>query len=53
MMYEQLVTHAGHPLSTDPYRYCVNDLCNDQALAAQAAERGDDPLDMFLPKGPT
>ena len=49
-MAEQLVTHAGHPLSTDPYRYCVNDVCNDQALAEQAAARGDDPLEMFAPK---
>ena len=51
-MAEQLVTHAGHPLSTDPYRYCVNDLCNDQALAEQAIARGDDPLDVFARKDP-
>ena len=51
MMYEQMVTHAGHPCSAD--RWCVNDLCNDQALAQQAIARGDDPTDVFAPKEPT
>ena len=46
--YEQLVTHAGHPFDAD--RWCVDDLCNQQKLAEQAAARGDDPLEMFAPK---
>ena len=41
-MAEQLVTHAGHPCDAD--RWCVDDLCNQQKLAEQAAARGDDPL---------
>jgi hypothetical protein len=44
-MAEQLVTHAGHPLSAD--RWCVNDACNDQAVALQAQARGADPLNVF------
>ena len=53
MTAEQLVTHAGHPLSTDPYRWCVDELCNQQKLAEQAIAGGDDPLDVFAPKEPT
>ena len=48
-MAEQLVTHAGHPLDD---RWCVDDLCNLQKLAEQAAARGDDPLEMFARKDP-
>ena len=44
-MDEQLATHAGHPL--DANRWCVDDRCNQQALAEQAHQRGDDPLDVF------
>lgn len=29
------VTHAGHPCT--PTRWCINDDCNRQALATQAA----------------
>ena len=46
---EQLVAHAGHPL--DANRWCVDDLCNQQALAEQAALRGDDPLNVFRKGG--
>ena len=48
-MAEQLVTHAGHPL--DANRWCVDDRCNQKALAEQAALRGDDPLDVFRKGG--
>ena len=51
-MAEQLVTHAGHPLSTDPYRWCVDELCNRMKLAEQAIARGDDPFDVFARKDP-
>ena len=36
-------THAGHPVNH--HRWCVDDLCNQQALFA-----GTDPLDIFAPK---
>lgn len=45
-MAEQLNMHAGHPC--DANRWCIDDDCNDQALAQQAAERGDDPLNIFV-----
>ena len=49
-MAEQLVTHAGHPCDAD--RWCVDELCNQQKLAEQAAARGDDPFDVFARKDP-
>jgi len=41
-------THAGHPVNH--HRWCVDDLCNHQALALQAIFAGTDPLDIFAPK---
>ena len=43
------VTHAGHPCSAD--RWCVDDACNNLALAEQAILAGD-PLDIFAPEEP-